>query len=133
MQSESLADVITHTLCMAVESDVRVASRIGGIHGVLAYLNARTRYRFTGIYPAPSPVDGSPLCRAYLYDRETPSLGSEPDCFPALPCLDAHLIGADGAVRGRLYHVDHRLRTAAPSEASLLQFLASRADRWLDA
>jgi hypothetical protein len=152
-------DVIADALHTSIESDLLVAVRIGGIHAALAYLNARTRYRFTGIYPSPSRGASSPSCRAHLYDREAPSIACEDhldlrrvsmvvahlydsdtetsaddaDCFCAPSCVGARLIGADGAVRGTLCHFDHRLRTGSNSEEAVLQFLGARAARWLDA
>jgi GAF domain-containing protein len=41
-----------------------------GAHAVLALLNARTRYRFTGVYAVDPPL----LRNVDLYDRENPSL-----------------------------------------------------------
>ncbi|HUQ20922.1 MAG TPA: GAF domain-containing protein [Gemmatimonadaceae bacterium] len=41
-----------------------------GLHAALAYLNARTRFRFTGVYRCDPPI----LVNQCLYDRENPSL-----------------------------------------------------------
>src|SRR5690349_7006368 len=41
-----------------------------GPKGALEFLNARTRYRFTGIYHAEPPL----LRNLFLFDRENPSL-----------------------------------------------------------
>lgn len=42
----------------------------GGARGALEFLNARTRFRFTGIYHADPPF----LRNVFLHDRENPSL-----------------------------------------------------------
>lgn len=49
-----------------------------GMCGALGFLNARTRYRFTGIYRADPPV----LRNVYLFDRENPSLSLGGDVVP---------------------------------------------------
>jgi hypothetical protein len=46
--------------------------RDGGPAGALEFLNARTRYRFTGIYRADPPF----LRNVFLYDRENPAIGA---------------------------------------------------------
>jgi GAF domain-containing protein len=46
----------------------RLATR--GVHEALAFLNARTRFRFTGVYR----VEGEQLCNLGLFDRENPTL-----------------------------------------------------------
>ena len=46
-----------------------------GIRGVLGHLNARTRFRFTGLYRAEPPR----LHNLCLYDRENPSLQLKDD------------------------------------------------------
>jgi GAF domain-containing protein len=51
-----------------------------GIRRALQYLNARTRYRFTGIYHVEPPV----LRNICLFDRENPTL----DCSGAVTRLD---------------------------------------------
>ena len=54
--------------------------RDGGIRKALQYLNARTRYRFTGIYHVEAPL----LRNVHLFDRENPTL----DCSGAVTRLD---------------------------------------------
>ena len=41
-----------------------------GVVGALRYLNARTRFRFTGVYHADPPL----LRNVFLFDRENPAL-----------------------------------------------------------
>jgi hypothetical protein len=151
-------DIIANAFLTTVESDLLLAATLGGIHGVLAYLNARTRFRFTGIHPVTVGETGASNRRAYLYDRENPAIGGidhcdlrrvtasvahvegtpeatngqASDCFPAASCLGARLLAGDGTTWGMLCHFDHRLRTALPSEGALLQFLGARAGQWLD-
>lgn len=151
-------DIIENAFLTSVESDLLLAATLSGIHGALAYLNARTRFRFTGIHPVTAAGTSTPLRRGYLYDREHPAMeaidhrelwrvsasvaralavpeatdGQPADCFAAPSCLGARLIASDGTTWGVLCHFDHRLRTAPPSESVLLQFLGARAGRWLD-
>lgn len=51
-----------------------------GIHGALQFLNARTRYRFTGLYRVEAPF----LRNMHLFDRENPTV----DCSGAVSRLD---------------------------------------------
>lgn len=51
-----------------------------GLHQVLGFLNARTRYRFTGVYHVEPPL----LRNVHLFDRENPTL----DCSGAVTPLD---------------------------------------------
>lgn len=44
--------------------------RDGGLHAALAYLNERTRYRFTGLYRVEPPL----LRNIGLFDRENPGI-----------------------------------------------------------
>ncbi len=154
----SRPDIVARAFLGTIESDVLVAAGMGGIHGVLAYLNARTRYRFTGVYPAARGTGGAASRHAYLFDRETPAVGATDlrelqrvcagidqlsdhappsggptNCYPASSCLRAPLFGADGTSWGMICHFDHRLRTMPPSETELLNFLGTRAGRWLEA
>ena len=46
-----------------------------GVRAALALLNARTRYRFTGLYRVEAPL----LRNIHLYDRENPSLSLSGD------------------------------------------------------
>jgi GAF domain-containing protein len=55
---------------VAVRRDVDRALRAGGLLPALGVLNARTRYRFTGLYR----VDGTLLRNICLFDRENPTL-----------------------------------------------------------
>jgi GAF domain-containing protein len=51
-------------------ADLEQAARSGDVKGVLARLNARTRYRFTGLYRVEEPT----LRNICLFDRENPDL-----------------------------------------------------------
>ena len=64
----------------AVEAVVAGLLRDAGIGPVLQYLNARTRFRFTGVYHVEPPV----LRNVHLFDRENPTL----DCSGAVAPLD---------------------------------------------
>lgn len=63
-----------------VEAVVAELLRDAGIRQVLQYLNARTRYRFTGVYHIEPPL----LRNVALFDRENPTL----DCSGAVARLD---------------------------------------------
>ena len=52
--------------------------RTSGPLAALAWLNARTRFRFTGLYRAEPPV----LRNLYLIDRENPTLNVSGEVFP---------------------------------------------------
>lgn len=49
-----------------------------GAHAVLATLNARTRFRYTGLYRVESPL----LRNVALFDRENPMLRASGECTP---------------------------------------------------
>lgn len=53
-----------------IESEFRAELGAGGMHRALAFLNARARYRFTGVYRVDPPL----LHNEHLFDRENPSL-----------------------------------------------------------
>jgi hypothetical protein len=98
-----------------------------GVSAVLALLNARTRYRFTGVYRLEPPL----LRNVHLYDRENPSLegsgGSDPRVAPgAMPSsLGVPIRGADGRVSGMLCHFDSRPRLVPAGEELVLARVAT--------
>ena len=67
-------DLVARTFFASVEADLVVAGAMAGVPGMLACLNARTRYRFTGIYPLAErgASRGAHVRIAHLYDRELP-------------------------------------------------------------
>jgi hypothetical protein len=149
--------IASDAFLMEVEFDVLVAASVGGLHGILAYLNARNRYRFTGVFP----VGRTPGFSAYLYDREIPAVAcadhrqlsqvcdmiaraegigdSDADVAEvadvameggrSIAWIGAPLIGSDGVPCGLLCHFDPRLRTAPERETAVLRFLGARASR----
>ena len=60
----------TGDAAVAVRREVDRALRAGGLLPALGVLNARTRYRFTGLYR----VEGSVLRNICLFDRENPTI-----------------------------------------------------------
>ena len=60
-------DVLVQAVIRALDEE--------GMGGALRLLNARTRYRFTGVYRAEAAV----LRNVYLYDRENPTLNLSGD------------------------------------------------------
>lgn len=65
---------------VGIEAVIAGFLRDAEIGRVLQYLNARTRYRFTGVYHVEPPL----LRNMYLFDRENPTL----DCSGAVSRLD---------------------------------------------
>lgn len=121
-------DRIERALLDGVLSDVRLVGRIGGIDGILAYLNARTRFRFTAIG---SMGLEQPFRR--VYDRECPHAPLSFDArFEQLMAgavtdvcstLSAPIVTTRGQYCGALHHYDLRPRLAPQRETRVLQFV----------
>lgn len=128
---------------------------LDGVRGVLAALNARARYRYTGLYRLDPPL----LRNLCLFDRENPTLhlagdiDTLRDTYCAVPAAgralaigdalaDARFAGharcravrsylgvplrlADGTVWGTLCHFDARPRLAPEGELAVLEHAAS--------
>ena len=98
-----------------------------GVSAVLALLNARTRYRFTGVYRLEPPL----LRNVHLYDRENPSLDGSGGCDPFVApssmtsSLGVPIRGADGRVSGTLRHFDRRPRLVPTGEELVLARVAT--------
>ena len=71
-----------------------------GMCGALGLLNARTRYRFTGLYRADPPM----LRNEYLFDRENPSISLGGDVNP----LDHTYCGIVAATHAPFISIDAR-------------------------
>lgn len=147
---------VVRAMLDGVERDVIVAHSIGGVHGVLGTLNARTRFRVTALCPlAPGRV--TPVS---VYDRDNPRGQLDAsrrevcsvarmicDDFEAAriggdgtPAAPASRLGTDafasragalvftttGDVWGVLLHYDLRLRTTTPKERLILDHLGRR-------
>jgi GAF domain-containing protein len=144
-----------------VVGEVRARLSVGGALGALAWLNARTRFRFTGLYRADPPV----LRNLYLVDRENPSLHVSGEICPldetycAITCAedadfatpdarrDARLVGhparrsvisyagvpvrIGGGTWGTLCHYDLRPRLLPTAELAHLDAVASVFGDWL--
>ena len=88
-----------------------VLSRAGPL-AALRFLNARTRFRFTGVYRAEPPY----LRNLYLFDRENPALNVSgdvsnlDDTFCAIPCIQNGPFGTPNTLR------DERLAAHAARE-----------------
>ena len=91
--------------------------RTGGPLAALAWLNARTRFRFTGLYHAEPPV----LRNLYLVDRENPTLNVSGDVCPldetycAIACAREAAFATTNAMR------DARL-VAHPARSSVISY-----------
>jgi GAF domain-containing protein len=112
--------------------------RENGIHHALGYLNARTRFRFTGVYRADPPL----LRNVHLFDRENPGLdvsgGASPfgDVTPAARNSILSYAGVpirlrSGCLLGSICHFDLRLRFLADRELTLLESVAPIVGGWL--
>ena len=122
-----------------------------GLHAALAYLNARTRHRFTGVYRFEPPM----LRSVCLYDRENPALhvgsdakmsetycsivGAETEWFatanadadtrvnehPARVNFQAYcgapVVDGGGACVGTLCHFDQRPRLIPETEIPVME------------
>jgi GAF domain-containing protein len=66
---------LSPSMLAKLEAEFGTARRLAGIRAALALLNARTRFRFTGVYRLDPPL----LRNVYLYDRENPSLNVSGD------------------------------------------------------
>lgn len=140
-----------------------VRARLGknGVLAALVWLNARTRFRFTGLYRAEPPM----LRNLYLVDRENPALNLSgrvaplDETFCSIVCArdadfmtrdarrDARLIEHParhavisyagvpvrlaGDVQGTLCHYDLRPRLLPPTELGLLDAVAPVFADWL--
>jgi GAF domain-containing protein len=74
-ETKSDAEGATDTSLARVPVEVEALLRSSGIHAALAYLNHRTRYRFSGVYRVDPPM----LRNVHLYDRENPTLNVSGD------------------------------------------------------
>jgi hypothetical protein len=140
---------------VAVRRDVDLAMREGGLLPALGVLNARTRYRFTGLYR----VEGSVLRNICLFDRENPTICGMGDVSllrdtycQIVASSDVPFATADGRIdervadltsrtpvisysgvpvvcdhgqRGTLCHFDMRPRLFWPEEVPVMESVAS--------
>ena len=143
-----------------VVREVRARLSGDGVLAALAWLNARTRFRFTGLYRAEPPL----LRNLYLVDRENPALNVSgeacllDDTYCAITCTrDADFTTSDarrdarlaehparrsvisyagvpvrltGGVQGTLCHYDLRPRLLPPTELAHLDAVASVFGDW---
>ena len=103
-----------------VVREVRARLRDHGALATLCWLNARTRFRFTGLYHAEPPL----LRNLYLVDRENPSLNVSGEICPlddtycAITCAqDADFTTSDARRDARL--VEHPARRSVISYAGV--------------
>lgn len=80
--------------------------------GALRFLNARTRFRFTGIYRADPPV----LRNLWLFDRENPTLNVSGEVCPLEETYCAIVAGSQQPFRTRDARRDDRLTAHAARE-----------------
>jgi GAF domain-containing protein len=124
----SLAETEVHAVPAAprdattrgVVSEVRARLSDGGVLAALGWLNARTRFRFTGLYRAEPPI----LRNLYLVDRENPSVNVSGEICPldetycAITCAhDAGFTTSDARRDARL--VEHPARRSVISYAGV--------------
>jgi hypothetical protein len=101
-----LADVVAR--CAA-------ALQAGGILAALRFLNARTRFRYTGIYGADPPV----LRNLHLFDRENPELNLSGDVAPLSETYCGITYGTNAPFATADALGDPRLHTHAARESVL--------------
>ncbi len=68
----------TTTSLARISAELRTMLRTSEVIAALAYLNARTRFRFTGIYRVEPPL----LRNLHLFDRENPALNVSGNSSP---------------------------------------------------
>ena len=78
-----------------------------GPHAVLAYLNSRTRFRFSAIYRADPPL----LHNLYLFDRENPSVNLAGDVARLDDTYCSFVCDGGRPFQSRNASKDDRLRT----------------------
>ena len=76
--SERFDQAMDSEAVAAILSDCESSLRNAGIIGALRFLNARTRYRYTGLYHAEPPF----LRNVQLFDRENPTLNVSGELKP---------------------------------------------------
>lgn len=105
--------------------------RAEDVHAALSFLNARTRFRFTGLLPMESDAPG----RGQLFDRENPALRLASAAHPAgtaLSCAAVPLRVRSGRVWGTLCHYDYRPRLLRTQEREVLEAVGPVVVAWLD-
>ncbi len=90
--------------------------RARGVEGGVAWLNARTRFRFTGVYR----VDPPNLCNVVLFDRENPSVNVSGE-VTLLEDTYCSLVYASGAFATPDARKDERL-TAHAARDSVISY-----------
>ena len=96
----------------SVGADARVFARIlasSGPTAALAFLNERTRFRFTGVYRAEPPL----LYNVHLYDRENPTLNVSGDVRRLDETYCEFVCGEDRPFDTPDAPADHRLEAHA--------------------
>ncbi|HET7189305.1 MAG TPA: GAF domain-containing protein [Gemmatimonadaceae bacterium] len=102
------------TPASATDTASRCASILasGGPVDALRFLNARTRFRFTGIYRADPPV----LRNVWLFDRENPTLNVSGEVCPLEETYCAIVAGSQQPLRTADARRDARLTSHAARE-----------------
>ena len=109
-----------------VVREVEALLRTGGAPAALAWLNARVRFRYTGLYHAAPPL----LRNVHLMDRENPTLNVSGEVCPlddtycGITCArEASFSTTDARIDARL--LDHPARHAVISYAGVPLRLAN--------
>jgi len=88
-----------------ISADLSAILRTSEVHTALAYLNARTRFRFTGIYRVDPPM----LRNVHLFDRENPALNVSGKACPLDDTYCSITAGTDSPFTTSEAGVDPRL------------------------
>lgn len=98
------ADVVAETRGTIIDEVVSLLSTRGA-HGALAFLNDRTRFRFTALYRIEGPV----LRNIELFDRENPTLSLGGEICPVEESYCAFVAATSIAFTTTDSRNDHRL------------------------
>lgn len=98
-------------------AELRLALLEGGLRVALGRLNARTRFRFTGVYRADPPL----LRNVYLVDRENPALDVSGAVCPLDETYCAITCAREARFATRDARTDERL-VAHPARQSVISY-----------
>ena len=107
-QPESVANSVAR-----ISAELSMMLRTSEVISALAYLNARTRFRFTGIYRVEPPM----LRNLHLFDRENPSLHVSGNASPLEDTYCSITARSKGAFTTEDAGADRRLESHAARDS----------------
>jgi len=96
-----------------ISADLSTMLRTSEVIAALAYLNARTRFRFTGIYRVEPPL----LRNVHLFDRENPALNVSGNASPLEDTYCSITARSEGGFATPDAGADRRLETHAARDS----------------